>query len=90
MNIIRVVGRKWPDTEVADKKDTHSSETDDLVPFRDRASTDGHLLSKTRKWKYPLISPSSSHVTSPQADQSEKHNTERRMSISMRGANASY
>ncbi|XP_008483887.1 uncharacterized protein LOC103520564 [Diaphorina citri] len=80
-------GRRWADAEGVEKK-TNQTENGEVVPFRDRASTDGHLLSKARKWRYPLLSPSSSHASPPEPQ--EKHNTDRRMSISMRGANASY
>ncbi|KAI5733854.1 hypothetical protein M8J76_016869 [Diaphorina citri] len=79
--------RRWADAEGVEKK-TNQTENGEVVPFRDRASTDGHLLSKARKWRYPLLSPSSSHASPPEPQ--EKHNTDRRMSISMRGANASY
>ncbi|XP_037960101.1 ras-related and estrogen-regulated growth inhibitor [Teleopsis dalmanni] len=49
-------------------------------PFRSRASTDGTLLSRPRRWRYPppgCLLPHTNRV-------------ERRMSISTRGSNASY
>lgn len=52
-------------------------------PFRNRASTDGNLSRRPRKWKYPSFSGT---LVSPPP------RIERRMSISMRGTNtnASY
>ncbi|XP_075153938.1 ras-related and estrogen-regulated growth inhibitor isoform X2 [Haematobia irritans] len=50
------------------------------TPFRSRASTDGTLLSRPRRWRYPppgCLLPHTNRV-------------ERRMSISTRGSNASY
>ncbi|XP_069963690.1 ras-related and estrogen-regulated growth inhibitor isoform X2 [Bactrocera oleae] len=50
------------------------------TPFRSRASTDGTLLSRPRRWRYPppgCLMPHTNRV-------------ERRMSISTRGSNASY
>lgn len=55
-----------------------SSSTD--TPFRGRASTDGTILTRPRRWRYP---PPGSIATHPSR-------VERRMSISMRGSNASY
>ncbi|EDW77893.1 ras-related and estrogen-regulated growth inhibitor-like protein [Drosophila tropicalis] len=57
-----------------------SSRSDMDTPFRSRASTDGTLLSRPRRWRYPppgCLLPHSNRV-------------ERRMSISTRGSNASY
>lgn len=51
----------------------------EMTPFRERASTDGTLFSKPRRWRYPP----------PGLDQ-HSNRIERRMSISMRGTNASY
>lgn len=51
-----------------------------ITPFRNRASTDGTLLSRPRRWRYPppgCLLPHTNRV-------------ERRMSISTRGSNASY
>lgn len=52
-----------------------------LPPFRGRAQTDGHLLSRPRRSRYPPPAPSSYCQYAPLTD--------RRMSISMRGNNAS-
>ncbi|EDW64722.1 ras-related and estrogen-regulated growth inhibitor [Drosophila virilis] len=57
-----------------------SSRSDIDAPFRNRASTDGTLLSRPRRWRYPppgCLMPHTNRV-------------ERRMSISTRGSNASY
>ncbi|XP_031623883.1 ras-related and estrogen-regulated growth inhibitor-like protein [Contarinia nasturtii] len=51
------------------------------APFRERASTDGTIFSRPRRWHYPARV---SVVSNSQA------RIERRMSISMRGSNASY
>lgn len=50
------------------------------TPFRGRASTDGTLLSRPRRWRYPP----------PGCDLPHSNRVERRMSISARGSNASY
>lgn len=50
------------------------------TPFRSRASTDGTLLSRPRRWRYPP----------PGCDLPHSNRVERRMSISARGSNASY
>ncbi|XP_013097860.1 ras-related and estrogen-regulated growth inhibitor isoform X2 [Stomoxys calcitrans] len=58
----------------------NSSRNELEAPFRSRASTDGTLLSRPRRWRYPppgCLLPHSNRV-------------ERRMSISTRGSNASY
>ncbi|XP_039501792.2 ras-like protein rasS [Drosophila santomea] len=57
-----------------------SARSDIDAPFRSRASTDGTLLSRPRRWRYPppgCLLPHTNRV-------------ERRMSISTRGSNASY
>lgn len=57
-----------------------SSNSEIETPFRSRASTDGTLLSRPRRWRYPppgCLMPHTNRV-------------ERRMSISTRGSNASY
>lgn len=59
-----------------------------LVPFRARASTDGHLLSRPRRWRYPPPSLSSQNYLGDSS--SGGSCADRRMSISMRGNNASY
>lgn len=55
-----------------------SSKSELDPPFRSRASTDGTLLSRPRRWRYPP--PGCVH----------SNRVERRMSISTRGSNASY
>ncbi|XP_036328238.1 ras-related and estrogen-regulated growth inhibitor [Rhagoletis pomonella] len=75
------------------EENDHTESTDELgsgslcsprsgidTPFRSRASTDGTLLSRPRRWRYPppgCLLPHTNRV-------------ERRMSISTRGSNASY
>ncbi|XP_075234947.1 ras-related and estrogen-regulated growth inhibitor [Lycorma delicatula] len=77
-----MLGRRWTEVELDEEDEKVENETrvnnTELPPFRGRASTDGHLLSKTRNWRYP-----------PPASFPPCH-AERRMSISMRGNNASY
>lgn len=60
-------------------EDGQNAEDNAERPFRERASTDSHLVQKPCKWKYPP--PTTSGMTNARAD--------RRMSISMRGNNAS-
>lgn len=68
--------------EEKDKPDADEdiqSPDDSTVPFRSRASTDSHLVQRPCKWKYPPPAPSG--IVNARVD--------RRMSISMRGNNAS-
>lgn len=71
-------GRRWTEVELGEEDSSPGSSAPtpegDLPPFRGRASTDGHLLSRPQRWRYPP----------PAAARSD-----RRMSISMRGNNAS-
>lgn len=63
-----------------DDTGSNSLSSDIEAPFRSRASTDGTLLSRPRRWRYPppgCLLPHTNRV-------------ERRMSISTRGSNASY
>lgn len=63
--------------------DQNSNTKNDVVsapPFRERASTDGTIFSRPRRWYYPPRVSVASHPA----------RIERRMSISMRGSNASY
>lgn len=62
-----------------DEGKNHDSNSNGVVPFRERASTDGTIFSRPRRWHYPTRV--SSNVVA---------RIERRMSISMRGSNASY
>ncbi|XP_053961576.1 ras-related and estrogen-regulated growth inhibitor-like protein isoform X2 [Anastrepha obliqua] len=57
----------------------HSSRIDINTPFRSRASTDGTLLSRPRRWRYPPPGCLMTHT----------NRVERRMSISTRGSNGS-
>nr|XP_022909403.1 ras-related and estrogen-regulated growth inhibitor-like [Onthophagus taurus] len=77
-----LLNRRWTEVEVEenDTKDSGLSPSEAL--FRERASTDGHLQ-KTWRWRYPPPSTSQQgFYPTARAD--------RRMSISMRGDNASY
>ncbi|XP_065169359.1 ras-related and estrogen-regulated growth inhibitor isoform X2 [Atheta coriaria] len=84
-----VLGRRWTEGELeeADEEDSnttkHGSNEEGELPFRGRASTDGHLMQKTWKWRYPP--PTSNQPLGYYPSRSE-----RRMSISMRGNNNSY
>ncbi|XP_049937764.1 ras-related and estrogen-regulated growth inhibitor isoform X1 [Schistocerca serialis cubense] len=84
---VALLGRRWTEVELDEEGEAEAGgdqpagraaanvSVDTLPAFRARASTDGHLLSRPRLWKLP-----------------HPHNqprTERRMSISMRGNNAS-
>ncbi|KAJ1529388.1 hypothetical protein ONE63_006173 [Megalurothrips usitatus] len=100
------LGRRWTEVELdeedeseegaAERKssagDSEISTDSSLPPFRARASTDGHLLSRPRRWRYPP--PSLSNQTSYHGGSSSSSSggscADRRMSISMRGNNASY
>nr|CAH7717373.1 unnamed protein product [Callosobruchus chinensis] len=91
------LGRRWTEEELeeeSDKKQESSSASSpggDSAPFRERASTDGHIHKRPWRWRYP---PSSSGtLTSTSSADPQFYGTakaERRMSISMRGSNASY
>lgn len=75
-------GRRWTEVELEEEEEEETSPGSassggELPPFRGRASTDGHLLSKPRRWRYP-----------PPSATANRH-ADRRMSISMRGNNAS-
>lgn len=84
-----ILGRRWTEVELEEENENECKDGEvtspSEIPFRGRASTDGHLLQRTWKWRYPPPVASSSQQTfypSARAD--------RRMSISMRGNNASY
>lgn len=84
-----ILGRRWTEVELDEEEENEHKESDNSspqdVPFRGRASTDGHLLQRTWKWRYPPPTTSTSQqcfYPTARAD--------RRMSISMRGSNASY
>ncbi|KAJ3666464.1 hypothetical protein Zmor_001905 [Zophobas morio] len=84
--------RRWTEVELEEEeeetesKESNASSPSDSVPFRERASTDGHLQQRPWRWRYPPIAAASS--AGSQDLPSAK--AERRMSISMRGNNASY
>lgn len=96
-NNIYFLGRPYLPESPSDDKESEETEengtrkqccsngyaTSNGDPFRNRASTDGNLSRRPRKWKYPSFSGT---LESPPA------RIERRMSISMRGTNtnASY
>lgn len=68
-------------------KDSISSSPSESTPFRERASTDGNLFQRPWRWRY---GPSSSASSSGLQTFYPPAKAERRMSISMRGSNASY
>lgn len=61
-------------------QESNNTKNGDIVPFRGRASTDGTIAARPKRWQYP---PPGSVVSHPAR-------VDRRMSISMRGSNASY
>lgn len=73
--------KRSPD-ESDEQEDTASTSSDSKntieTPFRERASTDGTIFSRPKRWQYP-----------PPGSLQPKR-VERRMSISLRGSNASY
>lgn len=87
-------GRRWTEMELdeedengADSKESIiSSSPSEATPFRERASTDGNLFQRPWRWRY---APSSASTSGSQTFYPPAK-TERRMSISMRGSNASY
>lgn len=86
-------GRRWTEMELdeedeneADSKESISSSPSESTPFRERASTDGNLFQRPWRWRY---APSSASTSGSQTFYPPAK-TERRMSISMRGSNASY
>ncbi|CAG9766807.1 unnamed protein product [Ceutorhynchus assimilis] len=83
-----ILGRRWTDEELEEENESEprgstTSSSSESTPFRERASTDGHLQQKPWRWRYR---PGSSNST----DTPAFFKTDRRMSISMRGSNASY
>ncbi|XP_055596355.1 ras-related and estrogen-regulated growth inhibitor [Uranotaenia lowii] len=82
---IVLLGRPWTEEDPNETDESESSccssqKSDVEEPFRGRASTDGTLLSRPRRWRYAPPGSLMPHAT----------RVERRMSISMRGSNASY
>ncbi|XP_068909621.1 ras-related and estrogen-regulated growth inhibitor isoform X3 [Tenebrio molitor] len=83
--------RRWTEGELEEEEEEESKESSasspsDCAPFRERASTDGHLQQRPWRWRYPPISAANS--TGSQEFTTAR--AERRMSISMKGNNASY
>lgn len=81
-----IKGRSWIEESPDDEEETdlngaccRKRDQFELNPFRNRASTDGNLASRPRKWHYPV----QNLLMHP------KPKIERRMSISMRGSNSS-
>lgn len=74
--------RSPDDNDDPKRADTPNGGKSDVAngPFRERASTDGTIFSRPRRWHHPARV---SVAANPPL-------TERRMSISMRGSNASY
>lgn len=89
--------RRWTDMELGEEdengeedgasKESVSSSPSEPTPFRERASTDGNLFQRPWRWRY---GPSSSASATGSQTFYPPAKTERRMSISMRGSNASY
>ncbi|XP_044258927.1 ras-like protein 3 [Tribolium madens] len=84
---IGMFSRRWTEVELEEEdedesKESNASSPGENIPFRERASTDGHLQQRPWRWRYPPIGSGGSQDLSARA--------ERRMSISMRGNNASY
>ncbi|XP_052126099.1 ras-related and estrogen-regulated growth inhibitor-like protein [Frankliniella occidentalis] len=99
------IGRRWTEVELDEEDESEEGVTErkssagdsevsmesSLPPFRARASTDGHLLSRPRRWRYPPPSLSSQTYHGGSSSSSSGGScADRRMSISMRGNNASY
>lgn len=76
------------ENEADGNKDSISSSPSESTPFRERASTDGNLFQRPWRWRYAPSSSASSASGSQAFFPSAR--AERRMSISMRGSNASY
>ncbi|KAJ4446609.1 hypothetical protein ANN_13306 [Periplaneta americana] len=62
----RLQGPRWTEVELDEEeeeteegKESNAGSSESLPPFRGRASTDGHLLSRPRRWRYPPPAPSS-------------------------------
>lgn len=87
---IGLFSRRWTEEELEEgdedneRKQSNTSSSSETTPFRERASTDGHLQHKPWRWRHPPIPSSTSGQDFPSV------RNERRMSISMRGNNASY
>lgn len=76
-------GRLWAESSPDENEELQSQESDAKQngPFRERASTDGTLLSRPRRWRFPPPTTSGSGSLTPHP------RSERRMSISLRGSN---
>ncbi|XP_018564210.1 ras-related and estrogen-regulated growth inhibitor [Anoplophora glabripennis] len=87
-----IIGKRWTEVELeeeeeeeSESKESAASSPCDAVPFRERASTEGHIPHRPWRWRYP---PPKSNNNDPNYYSSAR--VDRRMSISMRGSNASY
>ncbi|XP_030755725.1 ras-like protein 3 [Sitophilus oryzae] len=81
-----ILGRRWTEVELEEEdelKNNSATTNGDSAPFRERASTDGHLHHKSWRWRHRP-------GTSVNSNEAVMFKSERRMSISMRGTNASY
>ncbi|KAL1110292.1 hypothetical protein AAG570_008369 [Ranatra chinensis] len=81
--ITHLLSGRWTEVELEEEDEPPNRKSDSdhrEEPFRGRASTDGYLVSRPRRWH---VSP---HSINPH---SFTHHADRRMSISMRGNNAS-
>ncbi|GAB0099301.1 ras-like protein [Sergentomyia squamirostris] len=76
-------GRLWAESSPDENEELQSQGADGKQngPFRERASTDGTLLSRPRRWRFPPPTTSGSGSLTPHP------RSERRMSISLRGSN---
>ncbi|KAK9871284.1 hypothetical protein WA026_011554 [Henosepilachna vigintioctopunctata] len=92
-----ILGRRWTEGELEEQDesvenaDSIAMSPPESAPFRERACTDGNLhlgRCKPWKWRYPPTTHSNSSSSSSGELYSSRN--DRRMSISMRGNNASY
>ncbi|XP_050293988.1 ras-related and estrogen-regulated growth inhibitor isoform X2 [Anthonomus grandis grandis] len=84
-----LLGRRWTEGELEEKNESESKESNtsspiESTPFRERACTDSHLQ---RPWRWRYRPGSSGNSIE---NNTSFFRTNRRMSISMRGNNASY
>lgn len=92
-----ILGRRWTEGELEEGDESReksmedsASSPSDSAPFRERASTDGHLHQiKCKPWKWRHQTANSNSSSSSSGELYSSRN-DRRMSISMRGNNASY
>lgn len=84
-------GRRWTEVDLDEKEEYKDSAgaNNEMEPFRERASTDGYLHFRPWKWKNFQHPSSSSSSSTMDAAFLNSTRSSRRMSISMRGTNAS-